>query len=114
MVRLLLLLVIEIHQHVAVRAIASQQDQDNEVRDEQRHVKGVGMVESAKRGVEKMITDVVPDALGSVRRRQLRTQDEIRNQQSAPMKTSILPDWSSPGVRGFRLTVQSLPAGPED
>ena len=74
------MLVIEIHQDIAMRSVTSQQNQHNEIRDQQRNVERVGVVESAKRRVEKMLADVRHDAaLGGSRCGQLRGQYEIRS-----------------------------------
>ena len=55
-------LVIEINQHVTVHAVRRQQDQHHKVRNQQRHVKGVGVIEAPEGGVEKMLPDVLADA----------------------------------------------------
>ena len=55
-------LVIKIDQHVAVHAVRGQQDQHDEVGDQQRHVKGIGVVEAPECGVEKMLANVLADA----------------------------------------------------
>ena len=63
-VRFLLVLVIEIDQHVAVHPVARQQDQHNEIGHQQRHIKRIGVIKPTKRSVEKMLANVVPNALG--------------------------------------------------
>ena len=55
-------LVIKIDQHVAVQTVRSQQDEHDEVGDQQRHIKGVGVIETPECGVEKMLANVLPDA----------------------------------------------------
>ena len=88
------MLVIEIHQHIPVHAVTGKQNQDDEIRNEQGHVKGVGVVESAKGGVEKMLADVGPDAFwGELR--EASGKDEISVQTRSPVRTSILPDSGS-------------------
>ena len=47
-------------------------------------IERVGVVKPAKRGIEKMLADVGPNALGSSPTRQRRGQDEIRNEQGVP------------------------------
>ncbi len=60
---ILLVLVIEINQDVAMRAIRRQQDQHDEIRNQQRRVEGVGVIEALKSLVEKMLANVLPDPL---------------------------------------------------
>ena len=55
-------LVIKIYQHIAVQTVRGQQDKNDKVRNQQRHVKGVGVVKAPKRGVEKMLANVLADA----------------------------------------------------
>ena len=57
-------LVVEVDQHVAVHSVARQQNQDDEIRDQQGYIEGVGVIETAKRGIEKMLADVRTNALG--------------------------------------------------
>ena len=45
-----------------MHAIAGQQYQHDEIGGEQQHVKGIGVVEAAEGVVEKMRTDVLPQA----------------------------------------------------
>ena len=71
-------LVVQVHQYVAVRPISSQKYQHNEIWDQQRNIKCVGMIESAKCGVEKMLADVRNDAFGGSPCSEARGQDEIR------------------------------------
>ena len=73
------MLVIQVHQHVAVHSVPSQQNQNDEIRDQQCHIESVGVVKPTKRGVEEMLADVGPNALGGGPQRQLRGEDEIRN-----------------------------------
>ena len=58
-----LVLVIKINQHIAMHAIPRQQDQHNEIRNQQRHIKGVGLIQAFKRGIEEMLANVWPNAL---------------------------------------------------
>ncbi len=55
-------LVIEVNQHVAVQTVRGQQDEHDEVGDQQRHIKGVGVIEAPESGVEKMLANVLADA----------------------------------------------------
>ena len=59
---ILSVLVIEIHQHIAVQTIRSQQDEHDEVGNQQRHIKRVGVIEAPECGVEKMLANVLADA----------------------------------------------------
>ena len=57
--------VIQINQRVAVKTVRSQQDKDDEIGDEEGHVKGVGSVKALERGIEKMLAEVLREpALG--------------------------------------------------
>ena len=57
-----LVLVIEINQNIAMRAIRRQQDQYDEIRNQQRRVKRVRVIQALESLIEKMLTDVLPDA----------------------------------------------------
>jgi hypothetical protein len=61
---ILAVLVVQVDQHVAVHSIPSQKNEHNEIRDQQRHIKCVGTVESAKCGIQKMLANVGPQAVG--------------------------------------------------
>src|SRR5205823_8142466 len=54
------ILVIKIDQHVAMHAIGGQQYQHKEIRNQQRHVEGVGVIQTLKSLVEEMLTNVLP------------------------------------------------------
>ena len=58
---ILLVLVIEINQDVAMCSIRCQQDQHDEIRNQQRRVKSVGVIQALESLIEKMLTDVLPD-----------------------------------------------------
>src|SRR5207247_2300388 len=59
------LFVIEINQRVAVQAVGSQQNQHYEIRYEQGHVKGIGVIQALESGVKEMLMKVLRDpALG--------------------------------------------------
>ena len=62
-VRFFSLLVIKIDQHVAVHAVRSQQNENDEVGNQQRQVEAVGLVKSLESGVEKVLADVLPNAV---------------------------------------------------
>ena len=82
-------LVIQIDQDVAVHSVSREQNQHDEIRDQQRHIESVGVVESAKRGIEKVLADVGTDALGGSPDRQLavRMRSEVNK---ASCEASIL------------------------
>ena len=61
---ILLVLVVEVDQHVPMRAVRREQDEHDEIRDEQRHVEGVGVIKAPESGVEKMLSNVLSDATG--------------------------------------------------
>ena len=56
---ILAVLVIEIDELVAVHSVERQQDQHDEIRNQQRHVEGVGVIQAAERGVEEVRPQVV-------------------------------------------------------
>jgi hypothetical protein len=56
------MLVVEVHQHVTVHAVGGQENQNNEIRDQQRHVKRIGVIQPLECGVEKMLPDVLANA----------------------------------------------------
>ena len=59
------LLVIEINQRVPVQSVGSQQNQNYEIGDEQRHIKGIGVIQALESSVEEMLMKVLRDrALG--------------------------------------------------
>ena len=60
----LAVLVIEIDEDVAVHAIPRQQNEHNEIRNQQREIESVRLVEPAKCCVQKMLADVGPNAFG--------------------------------------------------
>ena len=60
---ILLVLVVEINQYVAMRAIRRQQDQHDEIGNQQRRVKSVGVIQALESLIEKMLADVLPDSL---------------------------------------------------
>ena len=55
----LAVLVIEIDELVAVHSVKRQQDQHDEVRNQQRQVKGVGLIEALESRVEEMRPQVM-------------------------------------------------------
>jgi hypothetical protein len=44
-----------------VHAVRGQQDQNNEVGDQQRHIEGVGVVQPSECRIEKMLANVLTD-----------------------------------------------------
>lgn len=56
------MLVIKVDQDVSVDAIRGEQDQDNKIWDEQRHVEGIGVIQALKCWIEKMGLEVVSKA----------------------------------------------------
>src|ERR1044071_4344669 len=60
-----LLLVVQINERVAVKSVRSEQNKDDEIGYKERHVKGVGGVKAFERGIEKMLAEVLREpALG--------------------------------------------------
>ena len=47
-----------------MRAVRSEQDKNDEIRDEQRHVEGVGVIQAFESGIEKMLANVLSDTAG--------------------------------------------------
>src|SRR5580698_2448108 len=62
---ILLVFVIKINQHVAVGAVRSQQNQNDEIGNEQCQVECVGVIEALKSLIQEMLADVLAHALGS-------------------------------------------------
>ena len=60
---ILAVLVVQVNQPIAVHAIQRQQHQDQEVRNQQRHVESVGMIKALKCGIQKMRSQVVAYAM---------------------------------------------------
>lgn len=108
----LLVLVIKVDEYVAVYAVRSQQDQDDEIRNQQGEIKAVDLVEALESLVEKMLADVLPNAaIGQTncQTRQAMRRDENGTQRKTPLATfpqrrrvHIVPDgavrWLSPDV----------------
>jgi hypothetical protein len=59
-----LVLVIQIHQDVAVHAVPGQQDEHNEIRNQQHAIECVGVVEPLKSLIEQMLAEIGQNALG--------------------------------------------------
>src|ERR1700722_8011116 len=57
------MLVIKINQDVAVHAVRRQQNQHNEIRNQQRQIKPVGVIQALKSFIQKVLAHVLPDAL---------------------------------------------------
>ena len=86
---ILSVLVIEIHQHVSVHTVRSQQDEHDEVGDQQRHVKGIGVIETPECGVEKMLANVLADAPRG------HESGQQRGEMEATPRESPYPAWLS-------------------
>src|SRR5437899_7625502 len=102
----LLILVVEIDQDVAMHTIRRQQNENNEIREQQRHVKGVGVIQTSKGCIEKMLTDVLPNSArrrnGSERCERDRRAAQEESLQSVPrtnLKAPILPEAGVPIYR---------------
>ena len=54
-----LVAVVQIDQRVTMDPVACEQNQDHEIRDEQRHVEGIGVVNPLECGVKKMLANVL-------------------------------------------------------
>ena len=80
----LAILVIEIHQDVAVHAVRRQQDQYEEIRNEQGDVETVRVIEALKRAVEKVLANVRANALGG----NDGGKPQIRNEQTSQARCS--------------------------
>ena len=93
-------LVIQIHQNVAVHPVTGQQDQHNEIRDQQRSIECIGVIEPLKSLIQQMLAEIVPNALRGGPCGQRRRRDEISSQQKGPVKAFILPD--SPLFVGYK------------
>ncbi len=58
----LLVLVIEIDQYVAMYAIRGEQDEHHEIRNQQRQIEGVGVIKILESLIEKMLANVLPES----------------------------------------------------
>ena len=59
----LAVLVVQVNQLIAVHAVKRQQHQHDEIRNQQRHIEGVGVVKALKRRVQKMRPHVMAQAM---------------------------------------------------
>jgi hypothetical protein len=59
---ILSVLVIQVNQHITVHTVRSQKDKHDEVRDQQRHVKSIGVIKALEGRVEKMLPNVLAEA----------------------------------------------------
>jgi hypothetical protein len=57
-----LVLIIKIDQQIAVSAVRGEQDQDYEIRDKKSEIESVDLVKPFESGIEKMLTNVLPNA----------------------------------------------------
>jgi len=104
-------LVIEINQDVAMRAIRRQQDQYDEIRNQQRRIKGVRVIQALKSLIEKMLTNVLPDPFrgdegsesakrdgDAVQLRRFLSQSK-RAYRKPPLYARVLPNRESGAIR---------------
>ncbi len=61
-----------------MQPVRRQQYQNNEVRNQQRDIKGIGVIQTLKRSVEKVLTDVLTDPLRGCK---ARVGNEARNER---------------------------------
>ena len=47
-----------------MRAVRSEQDKHDEIRDEQRHVEGVGVIKALESRIEEMLANVLSNTAG--------------------------------------------------
>jgi hypothetical protein len=80
------MLVIEVDEYVAVRSVPGKENQNDKVRHQQRHIKGIGMVEAPKRGIEKVLANVRTNSLRRSKRQEVRSQNEISHQAGIPVR----------------------------
>ena len=66
--------------------VGRQQDQHDEIRNQQRAIERVGVVETLKSLIQQMLAEIGPNALGGGPRGQRRRQDEIRTEQGVRWK----------------------------
>ena len=79
---ILAMLVIEIDELIAVHSVRGQEDQDNEVRNEQRRIEGVGLIQPLEGRIEKMRLQVMAQAMRLGHN--ISQQAEGRVQKNAP------------------------------
>jgi hypothetical protein len=75
-----------------MRPVSRQQDEHNKVRNKQCDIEGVGVINTSKRRVEKMLANVLAKASGGSQAGAKSIQDEKGGQTRNPMKGAILPD----------------------
>src|SRR5579864_2423872 len=95
----LAVLVIQVHEDVAVHAVACQQDQNDEIWDEQCQIEAVHVIEAAERGVQKVLANVGrnPSGSGQSADRCCEISDQemverLRGLSRGPRKVTILPN----------------------
>lgn len=59
-----LVLIIKIDQQITMSAIRSQQNQDYEIRNQKGKIESIDLIKPFERGIEKVLPNVVPNALG--------------------------------------------------
>ena len=65
---ILLVLVIKIDEPVAMASVGGEDDEDDKVRDQQRKVKGIDLIESLESLVEKVLAEIGAQAFGGDKR----------------------------------------------
>src|SRR5579862_5129179 len=79
-------LVIKIDQYVTMNAVAGQQNQHNEIRDEQRSIEGISVVETLERSIEQVMAQIGTDAARGPERELRNRRVESRRQQEVRRK----------------------------
>lgn len=75
--------------------VTRQQHEHNEIRNQQRAIKGIGVVKTLESFIQQMLPEIGPNALRGVPCGQRGRQDEVRTEQVSWLKTPILPDSSA-------------------
>ena len=57
--------------------VTSQQNQNNEIRNEQRQIEAIDVVKALKGLIEEVLAEILPDALGSSQPRQRQNRQNV-------------------------------------
>src|SRR5581483_1013226 len=93
---ILLVLVIEVHQEIAVNAVGGEESENYKVGDEQGHIERVCVIEPLKSAIKEMLSDELPHSAGGRQshgwRRELRGGDEHGGEYG--YKPLFYPKWA--------------------
>src|SRR5215469_11253203 len=79
-------LVIKVDEDVAVHAVSGEQNQDDEVRNKQRKIECIRVIDPSERRVEEVLANIRSNALRRRENHDERAQNGISNQTKCPVK----------------------------